>query len=395
MISRRTTSGTSTARNSIGNKRPMRYFFLLILLLPVVAQVYVSWRMWQLMPLPVWARLLVVILMAAAFGLFFYAMMPRLDRLPLPLASAVYQVGTSWLIIVCYLLMLWVVLDVLRVCHIVPAYLLRNSWTGTALVVGLMAVVFTYGYFHYINKVRVRVDLSTDKSLAAMPTDEQGQVRPLRIVMTSDWHLGYHNRKRALAHWIDLINAEQPDVILIAGDIIDHSFRPLEEEQMAAEFHRLTAPVYACLGNHEYISGASGALQFYDEAGIRLLRDEVVEEGPLMIVGRDDRVNHHRASLQDLTERLPADKYTIVLDHQPYRLEEAEQAGVDFMLAGHTHHGQVWPLSWITDALYECAYGRYQRGHTHYYISSGLGIWGGKFRIGTRSEYIVAELKEN
>jgi len=72
--------------------------------------------------------------------------------------------------------------------------------------------------------------------------------------------------------------------------------------------------------------------------------------------------------------------------------EEAQQAGIDFQLSGHTHHGQVWPISWITDAIYEQAFGPLQKGNTQYYISSGLGIWGGKFRIGTRSEYIVGTL---
>ena len=66
---------------------------------------------------------------------------------------------------------------------------------------------------------------------------------------------------------------------------------------------------------------------------------------------------------------------------------------MDFELAGHTHHGQVWPLNWVTDAIYEKAYGSMTKGRTHYYISSGIGIWGGKFRIGTQSEYVVATVK--
>ncbi|MBO6216439.1 MAG: metallophosphoesterase, partial [Prevotella sp.] len=85
-------------------------------------------------------------------------------------------------------------------------------------------------------------------------------------------------------------------------------------------------------------------------------------------------------------------RYTILLDHQPYNLEQAEKAGVDFQFSGHTHHGQVWPISWITERIYEDAFGPYQRGNTRYYVSSGIGIWGGKFRIGTQSEYVVAKL---
>jgi predicted MPP superfamily phosphohydrolase len=88
-------------------------------------------------------------------------------------------------------------------------------------------------------------------------------------------------------------------------------------------------------------------------------------------------------------------KYAIVLDHQPYNLDRAEAAGVDFQLSGHTHRGQVWPISWITDHIYECSWGSHKRGNTQYYVSSGLGIWGGKFRIGTQSEYVVATITSN
>ena len=161
----------------------------------------------------------------------------------------------------------------------------------------------------------------------------------------------------------------------------------------------MQTPVYACLGNHEYYSGEPGALQFYQQAGIHLLRDSIANVGDLCIIGRDDRSNHHRKSIAQLQKETSPnpekleEAYTIVLDHQPYHLEEAEAAGIDFQLSGHTHRGQVWPISWITDALYECSWGGHQRGKTRYYISSGIGIWGGKFRIGTQSEYVVATLK--
>ena len=85
--------------------------------------------------------------------------------------------------------------------------------------------------------------------------------------------------------------------------------------------------------------------------------------------------------------------FLILLDHQPYHLEQAERQHIDFQFSGHTHHGQVWPISWITESIYECAFGAHKRGHTNYYVSSGLGIWGGKFRIGTRSEYVVLNLQ--
>jgi len=245
----------------------------------------------------------------------------------------------------------------------------------------LLIGIFVYGNLHYHNKVREELTLTTDKPLQ----------RELKLVMLSDMHIGYHNRRSELARWIDLLNAEHADMILIAGDIIDGSMRPLLEERMAEEFQRLNAPVYACLGNHEYYAGDHDAEQFYRDAGIHLLRDSVVFADGIAIIGRDDRTNARRKSVKELMDVGGA--YTILLDHQPYHLERTEAAGVDFQLSGHTHHGQVWPISWITEAIYECAFGEHQRGNTRYYVSSGMGIWGGKFRIGTRSEYVVATLK--
>ena len=210
--------------------------------------------------------------------------------------------------------------------------------------------------------------------------------------MLTDLHLGYHNRRAEFSRWVDMLNAEKPDLILIGGDIIDISVHPLLEENVAEEFRRLTAPVYACLGNHEYYSGDINAEKFYREAGIHLLKDSVATVLGINIIGRDDRTNLRRASVETLIKKTDTSKFTILLDHQPYHLEEAEKAGIDFQLSGHTHYGQVWPISWIEDAIYENAYGPLTKGKTRYFVTSGIGIWGGKFRIGTRSEYLVATI---
>ncbi len=357
----------------------MRAAMLLFLLIPLLAQAYVTWHLCALLPVPLWCKVAVGVLAAMALCMLFVAISPALDRWPMPVATVVYHVGTAWLIIMLYLFMLFMAADALRLCRVPIATYMRDSWEGTVAVVAVMTVVFAYGYIHYRHKERVPLELTTSKPLP----------RDLCIVMTSDWHLGYHNRRGELSRWVDLINAERPDMVLVAGDIIDRSQRPLRHEDMAAELRRIEAPVYACLGNHEYIAGEPSAELFYADAGITLLRDSVA----VALVGRDDRSNPVRLPLRSLMESVPEGCYSIVLDHQPYHLEEAEQAGADFELAGHTHHGQVWPVSWITDAIYECAFGEYRRGRTRYYVSSGLGIWGGKFRIGTRSEYVVATLR--
>ena len=358
-----------------------KFGMLIFMLLPLLGNVYVLWHVWRILPLPSWAKVVVVTLMVFAFLLLFVGF-SRHVHLSMPLATAVYEIGTSWLIILLYLFMAFLLLDIGRWVHLVPATFLKNSWSGTLAVTAFMFIIFLYGNIHYHQKVRQPLTLTTGKTLS----------RKMKVVMLSDLHLGYHNRRSEFAKWVDKINEEKADLILVAGDIIDKNIQPLEEQEMHQEFLRLNAPVVACLGNHEYYGGESNALLFYKKADITLLRDSVTTVGDLCIIGRDDRSNPKRKTLSELMKGVDSTKYLVVLDHQPIQLEEAEQNGIDFQLSGHTHHGQVWPISWITESIYECAFGEWQRGSTRYYVTSGIGIWGGKFRIGTRSEYVVAEI---
>ena len=361
-------------------------WMLAFTLLPLLAITYISWHVWCLLPLSWIWKTLAIMLMVGSFLLMFAGIFRSTDKMPMPLATAVYEIGTSSIFILLYLFMLFVVLDLGRLVHLISRTLLYNNWWMTGGIAFFMIALFVYGHLHYKHKVREELTLKSEKVS-----------KPVKLVMVSDLHLGYHNQREEFHRWVDLINAEKPDLILIAGDIIDGSMRPLKDQKMYEEFHRLTAPVYACLGNHEYYSGEPEAQQFYRDAGIHLLQDSATVVGDLCIIGRDDRTNTHRKSLGKIMEEnsflITHSSFLILLDHQPYHLEQAERQHIDFQFSGHTHHGQVWPISWITEAIYECAFGAHKRGHTNYYVSSGLGIWGGKFRIGTRSEYVVLNLQ--
>ena len=356
----------------------------IFMILPLLAVVYIGWHVWAILPFSRLWKTVAMVLLMGCFLLFFFGLRRQTDHYSLPVAQVLYEVGTSSIFIMLYLVIIFLVLDLGRLVHLVPRSLLFNNWQMALGIFVLVFAVFLYGNIHYYNKVRVPLELTSKKL-----------TRDYRVVMVSDLHLGYHNTRKELSRWVDMINAEKPDFILIAGDLIDGSIRPLKEEHMEEEFHRLEAPVYACLGNHEHFGGDANARQFYQDAGIHLLIDEAaVIDSAIVIIGRDDRSNfRHRKCLDSLMSTVNSHLYSIVLDHQPYDLEHAEKAGVDFQLSGHTHRGQVWPISWITDAIYECSWGSYQRGDTQYYVSSGLGLWGGKFRIGTQSEYIVANIR--
>ena len=355
----------------------MAKFFIVALTVMLVMQGYVSWHVWRVLPFSTPVKVVVMLIMLLA--LCCMVMQFKSDSVPLGMATAMYEIGNSWLVIMFYLLMAFLVLDIGRLIHLVPASWLKDNAITSLALTGTMLVTFIGGNIHYHNKQRQEINLTTNKHLE----------RPLKIVMLSDLHAGFHNRRAEVGRWVDLINAEHADLILIAGDMIDGNVRPLLAQGTAEELKRLNAPTLACVGNHEYITGIDKSLELISQTGINLLRDSSLTIGNATIVGRDDRMNRHRKSVEQLMQTANRDNYIILLDHQPYHLEEAEQNGVDLQLSGHTHRGQVWPLNWVTKKMYECDYGSYRRGNTDYYVSSGIGIWGGKFRIGTDSEYVV------
>ena len=382
-------------------------WMIIFFVLPIVGLTYVLWHIWQMLPWSNPWRWTAVGVAIACFLTMFLGFSGAIEKMPLDMASVIYEIGNSAIFVLLYLVMIFLVLDLGRAVHIIPkAWLFSNGYTSAG-VLAVMLIIFGYGNVHYYNKVRQPLEIKTDKAISLEEDSMKGLgeneslksfgEKTTKIVLLSDLHLGYHNRRTEFKKWVDLINAEHPDLILIGGDIIDISVRPLLEENVAEEFHRLKAPVYACLGNHEYYSGEPKAQQFYQKAGIHLLRDSVAKIGNIAVIGRDDRSNPQRKSIAEIIKQAEGNgkyqEFTILLDHQPYHLEEAEQNGIDFQFSGHTHHGQVWPISWITDAIYEDAFGPLRKGNTQYYVSSGMGIWGGKFRIGTRSEYVVLTLR--
>ena len=358
-----------------------RYGLILGFAFLLVSAGYVSWHLWRITPgawgFKVTASAIFILWMGLAFAGFFLT-----EKVPVRTATVLYVIGNTWWFVILYLLLIFLLGDLAVLCRIFPKGFLNGNAVVLAGIVSVLTGIMVAGRIHYAHKYREEITVHTEKALD----------QPLTVVLASDLHLGYHNSRQEFSRWVDLINAEQPDLILFGGDIVDRSIRPLLENDYAAEFRRLEAPVLTVPGNHEYFSDLAGSEKFFDEAGIRLLRDTSVLCKGVTIIGRDDRSNPHRKSLQAMAP--PQDSsFTILLDHQPYHLEEAEDAGIDFQFSGHTHRGQFWPLSWVTDALYEKAWGYLCKGQTQYYISSGLGIWGPRIRIGTRSEYLVLKIQ--
>ena len=364
----------------------LRWLFILLPILYVAGNVYISIRGWQALPhLPIGVKVALSffywICVLSLFGAFLFR---GLD-MPATLAQIISRVGTGWLVFTLYMVLALLLFEALRVLNI-P---IRHSFLFSF---ALVVCVLGYGYYRYQHPDTKVINMVINKDI------DTGDTRPFRVVAISDVHLGYGTGKRMLARYVDRINAERPDLVLIGGDLIDNDATPLFQTHMEEELSRVNAPmgIYMVPGNHEYISGIEACERFIARTPITLLRDSVVVlPNGIQIVGRDDRSDKRRQSVRQLTETLDKSRPILLLDHQPYDLALTTQAGVDLQFSGHTHRGQVWPLSWLVDRMFELSYGMKRVGDCVIYVSSGLSLWGPPFRIGTNSEMVVFNLTFN
>lgn len=341
---------------------------------------YVFWRLWQMMHgLPMGLRVAFAIVFWGVSLLFFVAMgMRNNEHYPL-LTKTMMLLGTAWMVFILYMVLSTALFDIIHL--FVP--MLRH---GVLYALAITTCLLIYGYINYREPKVEHLSIELDKAI-------DGGV--VRMVMASDVHLGYGTDRRALERYVEMINAERPDVVVIVGDLIDNSITPVVRENMGEVLDRINAPsgVYVVPGNHEYISGIEASEQFLRGTRLHLLRDSVVMlDSGIQLVGRDDRTNRRRATIDSLLSRVDMSHPIVLLDHQPYDIAISDSLGVDIHLSGHTHHGQVWPLSMLTDAMYDQSHGYRRWSHTHAFVSSGLSLWGPPFRIGTHSDLAVIEI---
>lgn len=364
----------------------MYVFFILFLLVVGASAGYTGYRMW--LWTSEWFALLRVVVQLVWLTplLLFVILLLGRGRLADWLSVFCYAVSTSWLFVLMYGVLACLVIDLVAlVFPLLRDYLLYSPFVFLCLVL-LLGSLFVLGNLIYQEKERVEIEVVVDK-----PLD-----REYRIVGLADLHLGATIGRGELAEWVDLVNGEAPDLVVVSGDVVDNHLSPLMRSRAYEEFHRLRAPlgVYCCLGNHEYLAGLEGSLDFLSRTGMTVLRDSVaLVDGGLYVVGRDDYSNSERTALTDLVAGLDETLPVIVLDHQPRDLAHESEAGHDVQFSGHTHAGQLFPVNLIVRSLYECSHGRLDIGRTCFLVTSGIGIWGGKFRLGTRSEYVVIRLR--
>ena len=368
----------------------MKFIIVIFTMLVVIlgANFYIFFRLWHLIP-PFPASRILLVFLGILLAVLPFLSMGLGPNFPYWVSSMMYRIGCSWLIMTLYLAALFFFLDLIRIIGVLPLHrIMFHSWVGFGALSLVMAVLMGGANIRYHNKKRVEFTIKTEKRM--------GAGKPLKVVAIADLHLGYGVGIKEFRKWINIVNQEVPDLVLIAGDAFDNRLDPAVERNFAALFGEFKSKygVYFVLGNHEYIANISEDIDFLNSAGVTVLKDDVALVGDsFWVAGRDDRSNPERKTVAQLTDSLDKSKPIILIEHQPYHLEEVEAAGVDLYFAGHTHDGQVFPVSWITKAMYELSHGYLQKGSSHFYVTSGIGLWGGKFRIGTQSEYVVINME--
>ncbi len=352
---------------------------------------YVVLRGWQAFSVIATARLYFLILSIILFlcmmgGMIFGHLLPH------SIAKVISLSGFTYIILVTYLFLSFLAVDLIRIANyfigFAPVGMASFRLWSLIVTLSVSFVALVYGNYKFKHPEIVTLNLSSEKPL---------QNKMLKIVAVSDIHLGITIDKTTLQQYVQLINEQHPDIVLLAGDVSDRSMIPVINQRMDEELRSIKAPlgVFAINGNHEhYAETFNATAEYLKSAGITVLRDEVsLVDNSFYVIGRDDRSNLNRKGLNNIVKGLDTVKPRILLDHQPYNLHEAEENDVDLQISGHTHNGQFFPGQYFVKRMYELGYGYLKKGKTHYYVSSGLGLWGPQYRIGTQSEIVVINLK--
>lgn len=309
--------------------------------------------------------------------------------------------GSFYLVILLYSILMVFFIDIVRLMdgwfHFIPTTLKSGIFSGKNLFVmvsGISIFLLIAGHINAINPTITKIEIELDKVVADR--------KEIKAVLVTDIHMGAIIQNGRIQKMVNMINELNPDIVLFGGDLVDHNPIPVIKKQIGEYFKQLHPELgmFAVTGNHEFIGHAQTSIDYLSMVGIHYVRDTAINVGGILtLAGRDDRDKprfedgHKRKELEDILKDVDPKLPLILMDHQPVEYDKAERAGVDLMLSGHTHKGQIWPFGYLTSAIFENHYGLIQKGKSFFYTSSGYGSWGPPVRIGNRPEIVEITIK--
>ncbi|MFO7710876.1 MAG: metallophosphoesterase [Candidatus Woesearchaeota archaeon] len=281
------------------------------------------------------------------------------------LSRIFYIISALWLGIFFFSICLLMIYEVVRLFYQVP-----HAGLIIVALVSLLTII------SIINAAGI--------SIKEVEVPVENLEEEVTIVQLSDLHLGAVRNSGFLERVIDKTEELNPDMVLITGDMIDSSIH----EKIFADFERIGAPIYFVAGNHEVYEGIDKVYELINGSNIRVLRNEVVLDGGVQIVGIEyQEIN----AIKELD--LDRTKPSLLMYHSPEGIGYAKDAGIDLQLSGHTHNGQIFPFNLFVRMRYKYIKGLYDLDGMMLYVSPGTGTWGPYMRLGSRNE--ITDLRLN
>ncbi|WP_328837343.1 metallophosphoesterase [Streptomyces europaeiscabiei] len=243
----------------------------------------------------------------------------------------------------------------------------------------------TYGVVRGPRLKRVTVPL------AKLPRAAHG----FRIAVVSDIHLSPMLGRGFAQKVVDTINSTQPDLIAVVGDLVDGDVADLGPAAAPLAGLKARHGSYFVTGNHEYISGAEQWVEEVRRLGLTPLENARRELPYLDLAGVNDIAGEDEGQGPDFAKALgdrDTSRAVVLMAHQPVQIHDAVDHGVDLQLSGHTHGGQLWPMTYVAEAANPTLAGLERYGDTQLYVSRGAGAWGPPVRVGAPSDITVVQL---
>jgi len=352
--------------------------------------VYAGFRIWQLISQRPFKNLFIII-----YGLIVLAF---------PLAETLSHVsGMEWtnpiilggyfslpllLYLILFVILQDLALGVARLTTILPKATVESQPFRRArlfLILAVPVIVVVMG--------AVRNNHPHIREYSVEVPQKSSEIRQLKIAFIADFHLRETTSRRLMERFVEKVNAANPDIVLIGGDVLEGDRQEERLGEFEAQFRRLKPKygVYGVPGNHDL--HGTGAMTFFDQAGIHVLQDAIEKiDHAFYLVGRNDGRSRGRKSIDELLRDCDRSLPIIVLDHRPTDLDNISHSGADIVLSGHTHNGQLFPVNLIAMRQYELSWGYKLKSHTHVFVTSGIQVWGPSVRTAGDSEILIVNV---
>ena len=352
-----------------------------------------------------WSMFLLTIFIGLAF------ILPEDNFLRRPL----FKIGAYWLGISLYLILYVALIDLLRWIY---SKVFKDKYNDfyARTICALLIIVLT-GVTSIYGIINAKIVRTTEYEITI--NKDGGNFKEMTIAMFGDPQFGYNIGEYHLKQAVDIINKNDVDIVCVVGDIFDNQYSAIKNpDKLIDLFNQIKSKygMYAVLGNHDVEEpilcgftfndddiknklASKEMLDFIRKSGMVLLYDEnVIINNSVNLYGRADQErpnlgNITRKESGDLFKEVDVSKPIMVLDHEPREYDELEKAGVDLMMAGHTHDGQLLPTKIATDIIWENPYGLWVKNAFHAITTSGLGLFGPNMLVGTIAEVCIIHVK--